>query len=62
MLERWEALSKQPWPRPDLADLATAAFWIAGLILAALAIGYLTRRLSTNETASHPRAGQGYAD
>ena len=62
MLERGEALWKQPWPRPGLVDLAAGAFWIAGLLLAALAIGYVTRRLSLEGPAPLARPREGYAD
>jgi hypothetical protein len=61
MLERGEALWKQPWPRPNLADLATAAFWIAGVMVAGLAIGHVTRRLSLRDPGiARPR--EGFAD
>jgi hypothetical protein len=61
MLERGEALWKQPWPRPDLADLATAAFWIAGVMAAGLAIGHVTRRLALRAPGiARPR--EGFAD
>jgi hypothetical protein len=56
MLERGGELWKQRWPRPDVADLATAAFWIAGLMLAGLAIAHLTRRLRVPVIA-RPREG-----
>jgi hypothetical protein len=62
MLERGEALWKQSWPRPGIADLATAAFWIAGLMLAGLVIGYVTRRLPLGEPAPVVRPREGYAD
>ena len=62
MLERGEALWKQPWPRPDLADLATGAFWVATLMLAGLGISYVTRRLSLNADTSLSRPREGYAD
>ena len=62
MLERGELLWKQSWPRPGLADFATAAFWIAGLMLAAAGIAYVTRRLSLNVRSGLPRAREGYAD
>lgn len=62
MLERGEALWKQPWPRPHAADLATAAFWIAGLMLVGLGVSYVTRRLSLNRRSPLPRVREGYAD
>jgi len=62
MLERGELLWRQPWPRPGIADFATAAFWIAGLMLAAAGITYVTRRLSLNVQSGLPRAREGYAD
>jgi hypothetical protein len=61
MLERGQELWKQPWPRPNAADLATAAFWIAGLMLAALAIGHLTYRLRWRGSAVG-RSREGFAD
>jgi hypothetical protein len=61
MLERGGELAQQRWPRPDLADLATVAFWVAGLMLAGLAIGHLTWRLRSRDAAvARPR--EGFAD
>jgi hypothetical protein len=45
MTERGEALMKVRWPRPDAADLAHVAFWLAGIALAALALRWAARRL-----------------
>jgi hypothetical protein len=61
MLERGAELAKQRWPRPDLMDLATVAFWVAGLMLAGLAIGHLTRRLRLRDAAG-ARPQEGFAD
>jgi len=62
MLERGELLWKQQWPRPGLADVATAAFWVAGLMLAAIGVRYLIRRLPMNVNSGMPRTREGFAD
>jgi hypothetical protein len=46
MTERGTALLNAPWPRPTLAGLATLAFWIAGIVLAAGCLRLIARRLA----------------
>lgn len=62
MLERGEALLKQPWPRPTLADFAIVLFWLAGLAVAAWAISLAARRLRLVPRPALSRARGAYAD
>jgi hypothetical protein len=43
MIERGEALRSVRWPRMDLAAFATVSRWVAGLLLAALAVRWVAR-------------------
>jgi len=52
MLERGQALMTVPWPRPTFAGLATLAFWIAGLLLAAGGLRLLMKRLQPTPIAA----------
>jgi hydrogenase/urease accessory protein HupE len=45
MLERGEVFLNTPWPRPTLADAATVAFWILGILVAAGLITQAMRKL-----------------
>jgi len=45
MLDRGQALLNVPWPRPTVADLATLAFWIAGIVLAAGGLRLIANRV-----------------
>lgn len=62
MLERGELLWKQSWPRPGVTDLATAAFWIAGLMVVGAGVSYAVRRLPLDAPPGRPPAPQGSAD
>ena len=54
MLERGQALMTVPWPRPTFAGLATLAFWIAGLLLAAGGLRLLMNRLQSSRPIAAP--------
>jgi hypothetical protein len=45
MLERADVLWKVNWPRLDAAAVALLAAWVAGLLLAAGAVGFIARRM-----------------
>ena len=45
MTERGTVLLSTPLPRPSVSGLATLLFWIAGLLLAAAGIRFISRRL-----------------
>jgi hypothetical protein len=45
MLDRGQALLAAPWPSPTLVGLATLCFWIAGILLAAGGLRFVTKRL-----------------
>ena len=60
MIDRGEILWKTEWPRLDAAALATAARWVAGLLLAAGAARFLARRAGA--LLSRVRARQRVSD
>src|SRR5437016_14629265 len=45
MTERGSALLNAPWPSLSVAGLATLAFWITGLLLAAAGLRFIAKRL-----------------
>jgi HupE / UreJ protein len=45
MTERWDVLSRVPWPSLDAAGLASLARWVAAVLVAAGAAGLLLKRL-----------------
>jgi len=53
MSERWDALTKVPWPSPDWDAVVMAARWIALLLIAGGAIGYFAKRLRLDEIKEH---------
>ncbi len=62
MLDRGQALLNAPWPRPSLAGLATLAFWVAGILLAAAALRFVASRLRFETTPSAVAPQRGAAD
>jgi hypothetical protein len=54
MLDRGQALWAAPWPKPTLAGLAMLSFWIAGILLAAGGLRFITRRLRFTAPAAAP--------
>ena len=62
MTERGTALLNAPWPRPTLAGVATLAFWIAGILLAAGGLRLIARRLAAAPVPERAPAPRGTAD
>jgi hypothetical protein len=49
MEERWSAVAKVPWPKPDMASLSAMALWAAGLLVLAAVVVAAVRRLRLAE-------------
>ena len=62
MLDRGQALLNAPWPRPTIAGLATLAFWIVGILLAAGALRLIASRLRMTKAPAIGDAHRGAAD
>jgi hypothetical protein len=62
MLERGSALRNVPWPRPSLGGLATLAFWIGGIVLAAGGLRALSKWLQVRSDVAAPSPQEGAAD
>jgi hypothetical protein len=62
MLERGQALMNAPWPRPTIAGLATLAFWIVGILLAAGALRLIANRLGVAKVPAMSDPQSGSAD
>jgi hypothetical protein len=62
MLDRGQALMNAPWPRPTIAGLATLAFWIVGILLAAGALRLIANRLRMTNAPAMGDAQRGSAD
>ena len=62
MTERGSALLNAPWPRLSMAGLATLAFWIAGLLLAAAGLRFIAKRLRFDATPIAASLQRGTAD
>ncbi len=56
MLDRGRALLDAPWPTPTLAGMATLAFWIAGILVAAGGLRRVARRLAPAASGGAPVA------
>jgi hydrogenase/urease accessory protein HupE len=54
MLDRADVLWQTPWPRPDTGQLATLAFWVAGLLLAAAGLRSLAKRIGLSTGSRLP--------
>ncbi|MGB8436480.1 MAG: HupE/UreJ family protein [Burkholderiales bacterium] len=54
MIDRADVLWRTPWPQVSFADLATLAFWIAGILLAASGVSAITKRLRFARGAPMP--------
>jgi len=53
MSERWDALTKVPWPSPDWDAVVMAARWIALLLIAGGVVSYVARQLRLGEINEH---------
>jgi hypothetical protein len=58
MIDRADVLWKTEWPRLDAASIAILARWVAGLLIAAVAVRFIARRagafLSRKPAAQRP--------
>ena len=62
MLDRAEVLWKVDWPRLDAAAVALLAAWVAGLLLAAGAVGFIARRMRFADRFGRPPLDRGLPD
>jgi hypothetical protein len=59
MIERGDVLWKVEWPQLDGASLAVLARWVAGLLLAVVAVRFFARRARIARGTALPSLGGG---